>query len=93
MVLCLLVYRLADHRLRARLAATDQTLPSQAGKPSARPTLRWVFQLLEGIDVLTIRSAADVSQQVLRVSALHTRILALLGPVVPTLYQTSAAHQ
>ena len=57
MVLCLLVYRLAEHRLRDQLAAHGQTLPSQTGKPSARPTMRWVFQLFEGIDVLTIRSA------------------------------------
>ena len=33
MVLCLLVYRLAEHRLRAQLAATGQTVPSQLSKP------------------------------------------------------------
>jgi transposase len=93
LVLCLLVYRLAEHRLRAQLAATNQTLSSQTGKHSARPTMRWVFQLFEGIDVLTIRRAADVSQQVLGLGALHTRILAHLGPVVPTLYQTSVRDQ
>lgn len=40
MVLCLLVYRLAEYRLRARLAETDQTLPNQLNKPTARPTMR-----------------------------------------------------
>ena len=29
MVLCLLVYRLAEHRLRDQLAATGQTVPNQ----------------------------------------------------------------
>ncbi len=40
MVLCLLVYRLAEYRLRAHLAETEQTIPDQVGKPTARPTMR-----------------------------------------------------
>jgi transposase len=43
-VLCLLVYRLAAYRLRARLAATEQTIPDQVQKPTAPQTMRWVFQ-------------------------------------------------
>jgi transposase len=89
MVLCLLVYRLAEHRLRAQLDATHQTIPSQTSKPTARPTLRWVFQLFEGIDVLTIGSTA--TPQILGLSALHTRIVDLLGPVVSSYYGVPAA--
>jgi transposase len=40
MVLCLLVYRLAEFRLRTRLAETKQTIPDQVHKPTARPTMR-----------------------------------------------------
>jgi transposase len=40
MVLCLLVYRLAEYRLRTRLAETEQTIPDQVHKPTARPTMR-----------------------------------------------------
>jgi transposase len=40
MVLCLLVYRLAEFRLRSRLAETKQTIPDQVHKPTARPTMR-----------------------------------------------------
>ena len=93
MVLCLLVYRLAEHRLRTQLAAQHQTIPDQVGKPTARPTLRWVFQLFEGIDVLTVRSAAPAVQQVLGRSPLHDRILALLGPAVVATYQAGTAYQ
>src|SRR5438132_13782340 len=42
MVLCLLVYRLAEHRLRTRLAETEQAIPDQLNRPTARPTMRWV---------------------------------------------------
>ncbi len=58
MVLCLLVYRLAEHRLRERLAATGQTVPNQLSKPTDRPTLRWIFQVLRR-DQSPHRSAAD----------------------------------
>jgi transposase len=54
MVLCLLVYRLAEFRLRARLAETAQTIPDQVQKPTARPTMRWVFQCFEGIELLHV---------------------------------------
>jgi transposase len=40
MVLCPLVYRLAEHRLRSQLAATGQTIPNQLKQPTDRPTLR-----------------------------------------------------
>jgi transposase len=40
MVLCLLVYRLAKFRLRTCLAESQQTIPDQVHKPTARPTMR-----------------------------------------------------
>ena len=51
MVLCLLVYRLAEVRVRQRLAATQQTVPDQLRRPTTRPTMRWLFQCFEGIDL------------------------------------------
>ena len=81
MVLCLLVYRLAEHRLREQLAATGQTIPSQVNKPTSRPTLRWVFQCFEGIDLLHIRHGpAATVEFVLGLQPLHHQVLALLGP-------------
>ena len=58
MVLCLLIYRLAEFRLRGRLAETQQTIPDQVHKPTARPTMRWVFQCFEGIELLHVQTAA-----------------------------------
>jgi transposase len=53
MVLCLLVYHFAEHRLREQLAARGQTVPHQLSKPTDRPTMRWIFQCFEGIGLLT----------------------------------------
>ncbi len=90
MVLCLLVYRLAEHRLRTRLAEKKQTIPDQLNKPTARPTMRWVFQYFEGIELLHIRSADSTQSLVLRLQPMHRLILALLGPPYNKIYQVSS---
>lgn len=79
MVLCLLVYRLAEHLLRRQLASAAQTVPNQINKPTDRPTMRWIFQCFEGIDLLHIRVGLREHLQVLGLQPLHQKILRLLG--------------
>jgi len=90
MVLCLLVYRLAEHRLRTRLAETEQTLPDQLNRPTARPTMQWVFQCFEGIELLHIRSASGMQSLVLRLQPMRRLVLALLGPPFEEIYKISS---
>ena len=40
---------MTQRRLRHQLARQRETVPNQIHQPTARPTLRWVFRLLEGI--------------------------------------------
>ena len=89
MVLCLLVYRLAEVRLRARLAQTQQTIPDRVHKPTARPTMRWVFQCFEGIELLHIQTTTTSHVLVLRLQPLHRLILQLLGPLYEKFYLLS----
>jgi transposase len=90
MVLCLLVYRLAEHRLREQLTATGQTVPSQVKKPTDRPTMRWIFQCFEGVDLLHIRHGPDpATAVVLRLEPLHQQVLALLGSSCEALYKST----
>jgi hypothetical protein len=85
--LCLLDYKLAELRVRQRLAATGQTVPDQVRKPTAHPMLRWLVQCFAGIDLLHIR-APDGSRaiQILRLDTLHRRVLHLLGPAYERRY-------
>ena len=86
MVLCLLVYRLAEQLLRRQLVATEQTVPNQINKPTNRPTMRWIFHCFEGIDLLHIRIGSHWHTQVLGLQALHRQVLRLLGPVYSHFY-------
>src|SRR5207245_10962724 len=81
MVLCLLVYRLAEFRLRTRLVETEQTIPDQVHKPTARPTMRWVFQCFEGIELLHVQTATTSLTIVLRLESVHRLLLSLLGSI------------
>ena len=52
MTLCLFVYNLAQYKIREKLRETNQTLPNQLKKEVQNPTMRWIFQIMEGIDIV-----------------------------------------
>lgn len=89
MVLCLLVYRLPEFRLHSRLAQTQQTIPDQVQKPTARPTMRWVFQCFEGIELLQVETATISLILVLGLQPVHRLILQLFGPLYEKIYSPS----
>ncbi len=49
MALSLLVYSLAEKKIRQMLKESGQTISNQVGKPTEKPTLRWIFQMFEGV--------------------------------------------
>ena len=93
MGLSLLVYALAEHVLRAQLAAQDETIPDQLGKPTQTPTMRRVFQMFDGIDLLIVRNGNIRLPQILNVRPIHQQILALLGPAVQQFYRAATYSQ
>jgi transposase len=86
MVLCLLVYRLAEQLLRTQLMTTEQTVPNQVNKPTNRPTMRWIFQCFEGIDLLYIHIGSRWHMRILGLQPLHRHVLRLLGPLYCQIY-------
>ena len=87
MGLALLVYALAEHQLRTALQVENQTIPDQVGKPTARPTMRRVFQIFEGIDLLFIVAGGQVvDRRVLNLTAVQRQIILLMGAAVKMIY-------
>lgn len=68
--------------VRNRLPRFDQV-----NKPTNRPTMRWVFQCFEGIELLHIHRLEEVATITLRLQPLHEQILALLGLPYQAIYQ------
>jgi len=78
---------LAERQLRLRLQETDSAVPNQKGKPTQTPTMRWIFQLFEGIDMLLIWQTDHLlSRQVLNLREEHLLIIHLLSPPVENCY-------
>lgn len=86
MGLSLLIYALAEHHLRQQLVEQDQTIPDQKGNPTQDPTMRRVFQMFEGIHILTIRTDAFRQRMVTNVKAVHLQLATLLGEPILKFY-------
>ena len=86
MTLALLVYSIAQRRIRRYLCVHGQTLPNQINQPTQRPTLRWLFQILHGISIVYLATDNRVSIMIDGVTDLKRKILCCFGSCVQTLY-------
>ena len=87
MTLALLIYTVAQRRLRQWLAINKKTIPNQINKQIARPTLRWAFQLLEGIDYFINFAIAGPTQKIVTgITDLRRLILSAFGKTVMKIY-------
>jgi transposase len=91
MTLALLVYSVAQRRMRKRLESTGETIPNQINQPTSRPTLRWVFQLLEGIHQVSLDVDGQVTSIMDGITELRGKILQLFGKKVSQIYYISSA--
>ncbi|MEG3838599.1 MULTISPECIES: IS1634 family transposase [unclassified Microcoleus] len=75
MGLCLLVYNLAQRKLRQQLEATNEQVKNQVKKLTDKPTMRWIFQVFQAVHLVTING----SKQVSNLTQEHQDILRHLG--------------
>lgn len=87
MGLSLLIYSLAERKLRQALKEMNATIPDQLRRPTQKPTIRWVFQLFDGIDILLIRKNGKVvHRQLLNLRPAQRQVINLLGPQIQKCY-------
>jgi transposase len=85
----LLVYSVAQRRLRQQLLQQNKTVPNQIHQPTQRPTLRWVFQLLEGIHRVRVTIQGHMQDLIEGLNEVQITLLRLFGEGVCRLYQIS----
>jgi transposase len=89
MTLCLLVYNVAQYKLRSALAQQDMTLPNQLGKEVKNPTMRWIFQIMEGIGIVRFYEGAVkrlTKEVITNLTGLRKKVIALLGAMASEMY-------
>jgi transposase len=90
MTLALLVYSVAQRRLRQELVRQKESLPNQINQLTQRPTLRWVFQLLEGINRVRVSVQGQIHDLIEGLNEVQIKILRLFGQEVCQIYQISS---
>jgi transposase len=87
MTLSLLVYSIAQRRMRASMKKVNGTIPNQINVPTATPTMRWVFQCFEGINFVQTAEVYDKTSIYLDgFDKLREKIIHLIGGHSLTLY-------
>jgi transposase len=86
MTLALLVYAIAQRRLHKALKELQRTIPNQIHKETAKPTLRWVFQLLDGIERVKMCIEKTTHMVVSGLTTLKQQILGYFGSSVKKIY-------
>ena len=82
MTLCLMIYNISQHRLRATLKEKNETLPNQLNKPIQNPTMRWIFQIMEGVGMIRFyenNRHNPIKEMLTNLSELRRKIITLFG--------------
>ncbi len=88
MTLTLLVFSVAQRRVRKKLELLNSTLPNQINQPTSRPTLRWIFQMLRGIDQLFDDVEAQLTYAIEGMTPLKHKIIELFDDHTRRIYIT-----
>ena len=89
MCICLLVYTIAQRYLRAKLLKSRETIPNQLGKPTTRPTMKWIFQLFEGVHILIHKTGGESRELILNMTQIRYHVLSILGPPFEKMYSAA----
>ncbi len=77
---------MAQYRLRDKLKTTGETVPTQLDKEVRNPTLRWIFQIMEGLGIARFEGSSgtdgtgSVRELVTNMTPLRKKIIRLFGP-------------
>jgi len=86
MVLCLMINSIAEWKLRLKLEEENETFPDQKGKPTKRPTMRWIFFTFQGVTELSTQNEGDIESEIFNMEAIHWKILSLMGEKYENIY-------
>ena len=91
MTLSLLVYSVAQRRLRKALEENDDTIPNQISEEIQNPTMKWVFQMFFGINIINA-NLGKISQKIVNgLQKIHIKILQYLSGQAFKMYNSCEA--
>ena len=80
------MYAIAQFEFRQALVAAQDTIPNQLKKPTAKPSMKWVYRLFHGVQVITL-SLHEVTQEiVINLKAVQKKIIRYFGQRAMEIY-------
>ena len=79
MVLTLMIYSVAEWKLREKLKETGETIPDQVKKQTQKPTLKWVFMLMREITEVKIEVDSKIVTKIANINEVKDKIIKLVG--------------
>jgi transposase len=86
MTLSLLMYSLAEMRIRNALKEKELFIWDQKKKRTDHPTIRWVFMIFEDVLLLYTRDGKEHEKEVMNLREEHRIVLKCLGPAYEKMY-------
>ncbi len=83
MTFSLMVYNPGQYQFRESLKRNNETILSQTNKPTFTPTLRWIFQVMSTVHVVTIKGQGSA---ISGITPEKRKILTLFGSEVSRIY-------
>lgn len=91
MTLCLMIYNVGQYKLREQLKTLQITIPNQLGKEVSNPTLKWIFQIMEGVNVVYFYNESisyTIREVIVNLNKIRKKIIALFGKTAAQIYGT-----
>jgi transposase len=79
MALSLLIYSIAEWMVRQKLKEYGETVLNQLGKPTQRPTLKWIFLKFRNINEAIFEFKGVIQREVINLNDEQIKIIKLLG--------------
>ena len=89
MTLCLMVYAFAQYKLRQALVAKEDTVVTQTKKQTNNPTLKWIFNLFQGIQVVSININGNIKEIVSNINETRRKIIQYFGQKAMEIYNVT----
>lgn len=89
MTLCLMIYNIAENRLRTNMKKANETLPNQVKKEVKNPTFKWIAQMMRSIAVTYCYDGDGnfLKASVSNVNKIHKKIINLFGGSAIKIYE------
>jgi transposase len=86
MTLCLMVYGLSQFELRSALADAQDTIVSQTKKETSKPSMKWVYRLFHGVQVITLTIEGMTQEIVISLKEVQKKIIRYFGQRAMEIY-------